>query len=99
MAPNKNPEDEDITGDDTIEESNSEEDVIEEVDSGDDDEYTPTKAGLEWWKKKAQPKVKRTKGKGGGKAKKHKNSDQQNISKYFKKPKGEAAEMEEVDDD
>jgi len=98
MAADKVPDDEKIAYDDTIEESNSEEDVIEETESEDDDEYTPKKAGLEWWKNKAQSKVKRTKGKGRGKAKKLNNCDQQNISKYFK-PKDEAAEMEEVDND
>jgi len=98
MAADKVPEDEKIAYDDSIEESISEEDVIEETESEDDDEYTPKKAGLEWWKNKAQSKVKRTKGKGRGKVKKLNNCDQQNISKYFK-PKDEAAEMEEVDND
>jgi len=98
MAADKVPDDEKIAYDDTIEDSNSEEDVIEETESEDDDEYTPKKAGLEWWKNKAQSKVKRTKGKGRGKAKKLNNCDQQNISKYFK-PKDEAAEMDEADND
>ena len=88
-------ENEEITDDDSIEVSISDEGNIEEVESGDDDEYTPKKAGLDWWKKKGQLKVKRTKR--GGKRKKSYVGDQQSISKYFKKP--EVAEIEDDNDD
>ena len=99
VATDKVPEDQKITDYDDIDASISDEDNIEEVESGDDDEYTPKKDDLEWWRKKDQPKVKRSKKrKRGGKRKNPCIADtigeQQSISKYFKKP--EVAEIEDV---
>ena len=95
VATDKVPEDQEITDDDDIDASISDEDNIEEVESGDDDEYTPKKDDLEWWRKKDQPKVKRSKKrKRGGKRKNPWIGEQQSISKYFKKP--EVAEIEDV---
>jgi len=96
VAKDKVPKNEEITDDDNIDGYISDEDNIEEVESGDDEEYTPKKDGLEWWRKKDKPKVKRSKRKRGGKRRKPCVEDHQSISKYFKP---EVAEIEDADND
>ena len=77
----------------SIEESNSNDGSVEEVESESEEEYTPHKAGRLKCRN-SKSKVKPTKGKGRGKGRKPKNRDQPNISKYFK-PKDETADMDE----